>query len=236
MRRVYLSIGLLAAVAACSTEPVGGRGPFDPIPTRPQQVNPIIVAPPTTTGAPVPGDPTLGPVTQIPTAPFDPNAIESDATLSQDVMNALGTPVPVVPDEQRAGIGIDPNDQSIDLNQFSQEEQKRQREEDARRIAEARSQLVVVQPEAIQQVDDSANVAKYARATTHTIGTKLHRRPAFASKSNSLRTCLKFATAEEAQRRFLATGGPTTDQFNLDPDGDGFACGFDPQPYRSINF
>jgi hypothetical protein len=31
----------------------------------------------------------------------------------------------------------------------------------------------------------------------------------------------------------LANGGPERDKEGLDPDGDGFACGWDPRPFRS---
>ena len=40
----------------------------------------------------------------------------------------------------------------------------------------------------------------------------------------------QYAVAAEA---FLKAGGPQRDSKKLDPDGDGFACGFDPTPFQS---
>ncbi|MEO1548905.1 MAG: hypothetical protein AAFR93_00565 [Pseudomonadota bacterium] len=225
MRRSLMIFLACGAVAACSTEPAGGRGPFDPIPTRPAgDVQPISVTPPTG-AAPIETEPTEA--QNIPTAQGD---------LASDVRNALGSPVPAADPQGDPGTGIDPNDQAIDLNQFSQEEQRRQREEDARRIAEARARLVVVEPTAVEQVNPNINVASFARETTHALGTRLYNRGAFRSRSQSNRVCAQFASADDAQRRFLGAGGPETDEFNLDPDGDGFACGFDPRPYRALSF
>jgi hypothetical protein len=39
-------------------------------------------------------------------------------------------------------------------------------------------------------------------------------------------------TQDAAQEAFLAAGGPERDRNNLDPDGDGFACWWDPEPFR----
>ena len=33
--------------------------------------------------------------------------------------------------------------------------------------------------------------------------------------------------------QFLAAGGPERDRKGIDPDGDGFACGFNPAPFRA---
>ncbi|MEM9270675.1 MAG: hypothetical protein AAGA78_17280, partial [Pseudomonadota bacterium] len=196
MRQSLMLVACCGLVAACSTEPAGGQGPFDPIPTSPAtQVQPIIVAPPT--GA-----------APIETEPAEAQSIETaQGDLATDVRNALGSPVPANDPHGDPGTGIDPNDQSIDLNQFTQEEQRRQREEDARRIAEARARLVVVEPSAVEQVDPDVNVAAFARATTHELGTRLYKRGAFRSRSQSSRVCAQFASADDAQRRFLGSGG-----------------------------
>ena len=39
--------------------------------------------------------------------------------------------------------------------------------------------------------------------------------------------------ADQAQSAFLDSGGPEKDRKGLDPDGDGFACGWDPTPFRN---
>ena len=46
--------------------------------------------------------------------------------------------------------------------------------------------------------------------------------------------CGRFRDADAAQRAFLAGGGPARDRYGVDPDGDGFACTWDPGPYRAL--
>lgn len=41
--------------------------------------------------------------------------------------------------------------------------------------------------------------------------------------------CSDFATVFEAHDAFMAAGGPELDPFNLDPDGDGYVCTYDPR-------
>ena len=36
-----------------------------------------------------------------------------------------------------------------------------------------------------------------------------------------------------AQQAFLEAGGPERDRKGLDPDGDGYACAWDPTPFRA---
>ena len=97
---------------------------------------------------------------------------------------------------------------------------------------------MIVEPEAVPvpQQDVNANVVAFARQTTHPVGTRTYNRPAFRDRLQSASVCRRFGNADEAQRQFLANGGPTTDRFNLDPDGDGFACKFDPEKYRKLQF
>jgi hypothetical protein len=44
--------------------------------------------------------------------------------------------------------------------------------------------------------------------------------------------CDRYRSKDEAQQDFLAKGGPERDAYGLDPDGDGYACGWDPRPFR----
>ncbi len=76
------------------------------------------------------------------------------------------------------------------------------------------------------------NVVDYALSTSHPVGTPRYRR------SNPLRwqvwerNCMQFPSQDAAQEAFLAAGGPERDRRNLDPDGDGYACWWDPGPIR----
>ncbi len=44
--------------------------------------------------------------------------------------------------------------------------------------------------------------------------------------------CARYPTPKAAQIAFIARGGPQADPLGLDPDGDGFVCGWDPRPLR----
>lgn len=104
---------------------------------------------------------------------------------------------------------------------------------DAQRINCNRQQYVVVQPGAlpVRPGDEGPNIAAFALATTNPPGVKLYGRPPFYL-TNPQRACAKFASPDLAQQAFLASGGPQRDTKALDPDGDGFACSWDPRPFR----
>jgi hypothetical protein len=38
---------------------------------------------------------------------------------------------------------------------------------------------------------------------------------------------------DQAQSDFILAGGPQKDRKGMDPDGDGYACGWDPAVYRN---
>lgn len=60
--------------------------------------------------------------------------------------------------------------------------------------------------------------------TSGTVGRKLYTRDAGASGHSDDKDCSDFASAGEAQRFFIANGGPHRDPYSLDGDGDGNAC------------
>ena len=66
----------------------------------------------------------------------------------------------------------------------------------------------------------------------HAVGTKAYSRLGLTTKSRHQKACAKYATSSDAQTAFLSKGGPKKDRLGLDPDGDGYACGWDPTPYR----
>ena len=59
------------------------------------------------------------------------------------------------------------------------------------------------------------------RQTANAYGRSLYQRPQTATADKD---CRDFASSAEAQKYFLATGGPINDRHGLDRDGDGFAC------------
>ncbi len=104
---------------------------------------------------------------------------------------------------------------------------------DKQRIECNRAQYVTVQPGAlpVRPGDTGPNIAAFALATTNLPGVKAYGRPPFYLTSPE-KACAKFASPDLAQSAFLAAGGPQRDPKALDPDGDGFACSWDPRPFR----
>ena len=105
---------------------------------------------------------------------------------------------------------------------------------DKQRIECNREQYVVVQPGAlpVRSANAGPNIAAFALATTNPPGMKMYNRPPFYFTSPE-KACAKFDSPDLAQQAFLAAGGPERDRKALDPDGDGFACSWDPRPFRN---
>lgn len=98
-------------------------------------------------------------------------------------------------------------------------------------LAAARSQLVVVQPGQLPNRVEGVNIALFAQQTNNAVGQRVYRRSGGGISSG----CGRYRTADDAQRAFLAAGGPQSDPLGLDRDGDGFACSWDPTPFRQLN-
>lgn len=105
---------------------------------------------------------------------------------------------------------------------------------DAERIARNRAQYEVIAPTALPQRSGNggSSIVQFALSTTHVPGTQMYDRSSFFTR-DPLKTCAKYASPDLAQEVFLAKGGPQKDKDGLDPDGDGFACGWDPVPFRN---
>lgn len=76
------------------------------------------------------------------------------------------------------------------------------------------------------------NLAAYALAATNAPGQAVWPRGGIRL-SSSQKACAKYISPDLAQMAFLKKGGPQKDPLNLDPDGDGFACGWDPRPFQA---
>lgn len=107
-------------------------------------------------------------------------------------------------------------------------------ESDKRRIECNRAQYQIDQPGAVpqRQGDSGPNIAQFALSTTHAPGTPVYSRSGLRL-TNPLRACGKYPSPDKAQEEFLRAGGPQRDRKGLDPDGDGFACDWDPRPFRA---
>lgn len=121
-----------------------------------------------------------------------------------------------------------------DENDFQAVSTRQSIESDAERLARNREQFEVVAPTAVpdRPGDSDPNIVAYALSTQHARGTRVYTRTGINLASKAQRNCAKYASADLAQIDFLARGGPQRDRLSLDPDGDGYACGWDPAPFR----
>jgi hypothetical protein len=120
-----------------------------------------------------------------------------------------------------------------DENDFTAVSQRETIESDRARIERNRAQYQVIQPGAVptRPGEVGPNIVDYALATSHPRGTQLYRRSSLGV-GNSAAKCAGYASPDLAQQAFLARGGPERDRLGLDPDGDGYACAWDPSPFR----
>jgi hypothetical protein len=106
-------------------------------------------------------------------------------------------------------------------------------ESDAARRAEQAAQYQVIQPTALPDAPASTgpNIVAYALAAPNRVGQEWYSRFMLSGQGRFERNCASYRSPDEAQRDFLINGGPERDPRGVDPDGDGFACGWDPAPF-----
>ena len=107
---------------------------------------------------------------------------------------------------------------------------------DAQRRAEQAAMREQVQPTALppRPAITGPNIVEYTLNAPNNKGQEWYSRSIFATQARFQRNCVKYTSPDAAQRDFLANGGPNRDRRGLDPDGDGFACGWDPAPFLSV--
>ena len=126
------------------------------------------------------------------------------------------------------------SDGVLDLSQFSQEQQKAEREHAAIRREELKAGRVVLEANGREKIGTkSINLAVFARSVSNKVGEKIYFRNFLSTDVNS--GCKKFLNKNAAQIFFLKNGGPKNDYHDIDTDGDGFACTWDPEIYRKID-
>lgn len=105
-------------------------------------------------------------------------------------------------------------------------------ESDKERIARNRAQYTVIQPTAVpERTTTGPNIVEYALSTTHAPGTQMYSRSSLRFTNPDV-ACARYGSPDLAQQAFLEAGGPERDRRGLDPDGDGYACTWDPRPFR----
>ena len=108
-------------------------------------------------------------------------------------------------------------------------------ESDKERLAKQRAQYIVIEPTDVPtgRSGKGAKVVEFALSTTNNVGQSVYSRSKILAQSRFVRNCLKYPSPDLAQAEFLQSGGPKKDRKGLDPDGDGFACSWDPEPFRN---
>jgi len=86
-----------------------------------------------------------------------------------------------------------------------------------------------------QQAPDMPRVVAYALGTSHPVGEVLYERSGFIPMDRYLQNCAQYSSPSLAQQAFLDNGGPEDDNIDLDIDGDGYACAWDPVPVRAAH-
>lgn len=211
MRNVSLIAMSLLALAACSPQiPDSGAGA--------QPVASAATPPPTatSTAAAVLGVADPGAATPQPPAPGSPPLSAMGADAAIPAAPAAGAPIS---DEQS----------------FAAVSERETIASDAERIDANRAQYVTIEPTELPPRPDGtgASIVAYALATTNVPGQSLYRRSGIAAQARFDRSCSKYGGADQAQEAFLDAGGPKRDRRGMDPDGDGFACYWDPRPFRA---
>jgi hypothetical protein len=122
-------------------------------------------------------------------------------------------------------------------NDFNTVSAQRSIESDAERLAQNRAQYEVVQPTAVPTRTGASgpNIVEYALRTDNPMGNKLYKRSPLNTDARAARNCAAYASPDLAQTDFLKRGGPKRDRRGLDPDGDGYACSWDPRPFRKAS-
>ena len=140
------------------------------------------------------------------------------------------------PNKLEGNLELKAGDGFLDLSQFSLEQQKIEREEAAKKLAELKEKRIVLQlNDKEKNIENSTvNLALYARINKNKVGKKIYRRHPILDINKP--GCSQFGNGNTAQIFFLKNGGPKNDYYQLDNDGDGFACGWNPEIYRKINF
>lgn len=174
---------------------------------------------------------TLQPVVPAPRSPGSVSSAQSGgaADIAADTAAVLAATSP-----SGAAPVVAPTGLSAE-NDFSAVSESRTIESDAALIATNRAQYQVVQPTVLPERTDGTqpNIVGYALATSHPVGTRIHSRSGINLTAKAERNCRNFSSSDLAQIEFLSRGGPERDRAGLDPDGDGYACGWDPNRFRN---
>ncbi len=121
-----------------------------------------------------------------------------------------------------------------DENDFAAVSDRQTIESDAARLARNSEAYQVIEPGDLPKRDGSntVNIVEFALNSDNLLGSPVYSRFPVGGQTRFLQNCSKYPSSDIAQIEFLKRGGPKRDILGLDPDGDGFACFWDPLPFR----
>lgn len=165
---------------------------------------------------------------------------DGDGPITSSTLNSAGIGSPPVeyaaPPSGRV-VAVPVNDPSIsDEQDFGAVSDRVSIEGDKERLRAQREAFEVIQPKAVPTRNGTAgpNIVQYALSNSNPVGRKLYSRSILKTQAKADRACARYNSPDLAQEEFLRSGGPDRDRLGLDPDGDGFACSWDPTAFRKI--
>lgn len=162
-------------------------------------------------------------------------AADARAVLDATRANSGEVPLDASPSNPAPEVVTDPSGISRE-NDFSAVDAQRTIEDDAELRRQQQAQYKLIEPTAVPTRSGASgpNIVQYALSTSHPRGQSMYRRGGFNAQARYERNCAKYPSPDLAQLEFLEKGGPERDRLGLDPDGDGYACGWNPAPFRKV--
>ncbi len=160
-------------------------------------------------------------------------AISTEVITTGAITPTTSAPATTIADATAPTIGLN-NPGISDEQDFSAVSSRESIESDKQRIDANREAYQVIQPKALpaRTGDSGPSVVEFALSTRNRVGEQIYPRSRIMAESRFNKNCAKYTSADQAQLAFLKAGGPKRDSKGLDPDGDGFACYWDPTPFR----
>ena len=186
---------------------------------------------------------TIVPPPQVNSIPGQSGGISSAELANAGIGGASTAPVNTSNDPLRTqGLDATPgnpapgtanSDRLSDEQSFDAVSGRESIESDAQRRAAQAAARTQIEPTAVPErpANTGPNIVAYALSAPNVKGQEWYSRSLLSGQSRFQRNCAQYLTPDDAQRDFLARGGPERDRRGIDPDGDGFACGWDPAPF-----
>lgn len=243
MVRYILSIGALGLCVACQPTVPESGAPFDPAAsaqrdTELAQTQSTVPPPASVEAQPLDGasaaDPAAAPLPASVTAAVNGQDAAQEAQAAQELAAANSGVAPVQASPSNPAPTPVSNPGISSEQNFDAVSAERSIESDAQRLAQNRAQYTVIAPTDLPKRPgtNQPNIVEYALRTTNPVGAQVYSRTNLRSAQRHAAACGRFASSDQAQTEFLSRGGPQRDRGGLDPDGDGFACSWDPAPFR----